>query len=323
MNSASQPDSETIRRLLAVMNPQLRLVRSAALGGGVSSQVTAIETELPGGRAGKLVLRQYGAANLRSDPHVATHEYELLSLLHATGLPVPRPCHADESCTIVPVPCLVTEFIDGEAVTGPTRLKQPLDDFTGQLAGALAQLHRAAFTLADAPYLADAQRIATRKVGARPAFPDESLNEPAVRTALARAWPPRRVNRPVLLHGDYWPGNTLWQHGKLTGVIDWEDAMLGDPLADVGCARMETCMAFGASAAGEFTRHYRALMPDLDLAALPHWDLYAALRHAGRMGEWGLPPGELARLQAGHRDFTALALAQLRAAPARWQSSAD
>ena len=89
------------------------------------------------------------------------------------------------------------------------------------------------------------------------------------------------MNPAVLLHGDYWPGNTLWQRGTLVCVIDWEDAVLGDPLADVANARMELTMAFGPTAAADFTDQYRALVPALDLTALPHWDLYAALATRG------------------------------------------
>jgi aminoglycoside 2''-phosphotransferase len=41
--------------------------------------------------------------------------------------------------------------------------------------------------------------------------------------------------RPVLLHGDLWPSHVLWDRGarRPTGVIDWEDARLGDPAADL------------------------------------------------------------------------------------------
>lgn len=92
-------------------------------------------------------------------------------------------------------------------------------------------------------------------------------------------------------------------------MIDWEDAVFGDPLADVANARMELTMAFGAGAASEFTAQYAELMPSADLTALAQWDLYAALRHSGRMTEWGLSPAARARLQAGHREFTAAALA--------------
>jgi aminoglycoside phosphotransferase (APT) family kinase protein len=43
---------------------------------------------------------------------------------------------------------------------------------------------------------------------------------------------PARFALLSLLHGDYWPDNTLWRDGRLVCVIDWEDAALGDPLAD-------------------------------------------------------------------------------------------
>jgi aminoglycoside phosphotransferase (APT) family kinase protein len=307
----SQPDPAAIRRLLRAIGPGLRLATARPLDGGVSAQVTAIEAARPDGRLERLVLRQYGAADLRSDPHAAAHEYQLLSLLVAAGLPVPRPYLADESGAILPGPFLVIEFIDGKAITEPAQLTQPAIAFTCQLAATLAQLHKAGFTLTDAPYLADIRSVAARKMETWPTSLDEPLSEAAVRAALARTWPPPRVNRPVLLHGDYWPGNALWRDGKLSCVIDWEDAAFGDPLADVGNARMEICMAFGAGAMREFTRQYCTLMPALDLRALPPWDLYAALRHAGRMDGWGLPPADLARLRAGHREFVAVTLGQL------------
>jgi len=295
--------------LLHAIDPSLRLITSRPLAGGVSAQLTAIETQLPSGQVDRLVLRQYGPANLRSDPHVALHEYTLLGLLYGAGLPVPRPRHADESAAIVPAPCLVIEFIDGQTVTDQSQLTAPLTVFTGQLAAALARLHGAAFTLADAPFLADLNGIAARTVQTWPSAPDDSLSETAVREALARIWPPPLLNQPVLLHGDFWPGNALWQDGALVGVIDWEDAVLGDPLHDVANARMEICMAFGASAASEFTRQYRELRPTTDITALRHWDLYAALRHAGRMSEWGLAPRDRDRLEAGHHEFVMTVLA--------------
>ena len=293
------------------MDPSLRLINSSPLAGGVSAQLTAIDAQQPDGRVDRLVLRQYGAANLRTDPHAAVHEYALLSLLHRAGIPVPLPRHADESARIMPVPCLIIEHIDGFPCTEASQLTAPLADVTGQLAGVLAQLHAAAFTLADAPYLADIRAIAARRVETWPSAPDQALSEPAVRTGLARIWPPPLLNQPALLHGDFWPGNVLWRDSTLVGVVDWEDAVLGDPLHDVANARMELCMAFGISAAREFTRQYCELRLTTDMTALRHWDLYASLRHAGRMSEWGLTPGDRKRLEAGHQEFVATALAAL------------
>ena len=256
------------------------------------------------------MLRQYGAANLRSDPRSASHEYELLALLHGAGLPVPRPRYADESRTIFPVPCLVIDFVDAAAVTEPADVTGDGAAFTGELAAALASIHQADVSRSDLPHLRDVADLATTKIGTRPASLDQALDEAAVRAALTRAWPPPHVNEPVVLHGDYWPGNTLWRGGTLVCVIDWEDAVFGDPLADVANARMELAMAFSTAAASGFTRQYAELMPSVNLTALPHWDLYAALRHQGRMTGWGLSAADLARLQAGHREFTSAALAR-------------
>ena len=298
-----------IAQLLRRVDPDLRLVRADALTGGVSAQVTAVRAERPDGSAETLVVRRYGTANLRADPQPASREFRLLSLLSDAGLPVPRPRYADDSGTVLGGPCLVIDFIDGAPVTGPAQLRLPLADFAGQLAAVLARIHQAELTAVQAPYLRSMRDAADERIRMRPEPADLTLSEPAVRAALDRIWPPPPAGQPVLLHGDYWPGNTLWRDGALVCVLDWEDAALGDPVADLANARMELTMVFGAAAADGFTRQYAGLRPELDLCALPHWDLYAALRHAGRMPGWGLPAAELTRLQNGHREFTAAALA--------------
>jgi aminoglycoside phosphotransferase (APT) family kinase protein len=308
---AAQPDPPALQRLLAALDPDLALVSSQPLTGGVSAQVTRIDATAPDGTSLRLVLRQYGPANLRSDPRIAAHEFELLSLLRAASLPVPRPRLADESRSILPVPCLVVDFVDGAPVTEPAQLSIAPLAFAGQLAAVLASLHRAGLTRTHAPYLPDIRDTATPRIGTWPSSLDEARGEGAVRARLAHTWPPRQVNESVVLHGDYWPGNVLWQRGALVSVIDWEDAAVGDPLADLANVRMELTMAFGTAAASDFTRQYRELMPSVDLTALAHWDLYAGLRHAGRMTAWGLSPASLERLTAGHRAFTDAALARL------------
>ncbi|MGC2290100.1 MAG: phosphotransferase, partial [Thermoplasmata archaeon] len=45
--------------------------------------------------------------------------------------------------------------------------------------------------------------------------------------------------RPVLLHNDLWPSHILWDRAvhRPVGVIDWEDARLGDPAFDLTTLR--------------------------------------------------------------------------------------
>lgn len=43
---------------------------------------------------------------------------------------------------------------------------------------------------------------------------------------------PKKLNW-CLLHGDYRPKNLLWLENKITAVIDWEHALIGDPYYDL------------------------------------------------------------------------------------------
>jgi aminoglycoside phosphotransferase (APT) family kinase protein len=310
-----QPSAITpaqLRDVVRAADPDWRAVRAWQLLGGASAQVHGIDIERPDG-GGRLVLRQYGLANLAADPHVALAEYRLLELLHRAGLPVPRPYCADESGAILPGPWLLTEHIDGQTCTDAAALAAFADSgagFTGLLAQALADLHGTGLRAADVPFLPDAGTVVSRRLATAPARSDDALSEPAVRAALAAHWPPPLVNRPVILHGDYWPGNVLWRDGLLAGIIDWEDAMFGDPLADLAVARQELWWFFGPDSARAFTGQYLTLRPDVDTGALPVWDLWGALRPAGKLAGWGLSASQQASMIAAHRQFVAEALGQ-------------
>ncbi|MFZ0545605.1 MAG: aminoglycoside phosphotransferase family protein, partial [Candidatus Promineifilaceae bacterium] len=107
-----------------------------------------------------------------------------------------------------------------------------------------------------------------------------------IETVLSKG-PKGAVNPAGLLHGDFWAGNLLWQNGKLVAVVDWEDAAMGDPLVDLGKARVELVWLFGVEAADRFTEYYRTMMA-IDMANLPYWDLCAVLRLLRLVkGNWG------------------------------------
>ena len=98
-----------------------------------------------------------------------------------------------------------------------------------------------------------------------------------------------------MLHGDYWPGNVLWRNGRLSAVIDWEDAQFGDPLADVANGRMEIMWLFGIDAMERFTNSYRSLTT-IDFTDLPYWDLCTALRPAFKISEFAKNTEDEARM---------------------------
>jgi aminoglycoside phosphotransferase (APT) family kinase protein len=151
------------------------------------------------------------------------------------------------------------------------------------MAAHLARIHSLEGSRPDLAFLPRHEVGCPELSGSRPPQVDRSWEEGRIREALAAAWPLPQRNASVLLHGDYWPGNILWRAGKLVAVIDWEDASVGDPLADLAIGRLDLAWIYGVEAMMAFTKHYIALRA-LDDAALPYWDLCAALRLARLAG---------------------------------------
>jgi aminoglycoside phosphotransferase (APT) family kinase protein len=275
--------------LARAIDPASTLLRCWPLAGGVSAQTVAMELRRGDGRTIQVVVRQHGEADRRRNPDVAAAEFRLLGLLQEAGLPAPRPLYLDRSGEALGTPCIVVEFIAGE--NGRTAASGA--EGARQLADNLAALHRVHWATVDLSFLPEKRCTGMPGEGAAGASTGEQRNP------------------PVLLHGDYWPGNTLWRAGRLVAILDWEDAAVGDPLADVANARLEILWAWGAAAMEAFTRHYRAAMPGVDFTGLPHWDLCAGRRLAPHIGEWGLGREVEERMRQGYRWFVRQAISKM------------
>jgi len=275
-------------RLAAVVrryDPALRLLGATPLEGGVSATVLALEVT-DGGASRRLVLRRHGPNDLAWNPQVATHEFHLLQALRAAGHPVPEPLLLDTACDLLPTPYLLQSFIAGDGSV-------PADPGPA-LAECLAKIH--ALPVADLSFL-------SRRADQVEQLLDVPLADPAlerIRQAVRARWPGPAVG-PRLMHGDFWLGNVIWDRGRIAAVIDWEDAALGDPLADLGHARVELLWTHGAGLVASFTRRYCDLVGVAE-ADLRLWDLVALLDKLPRIGGWGLPPArESVMLAAGLR----------------------
>jgi aminoglycoside phosphotransferase (APT) family kinase protein len=280
------------------IEPRSKLVRTWELTGGVSARVTAFEIERADGRTERLVVRRHGARDLNRNPQIAADEFRLLQLLEAAGLPVPRPRLLDPRGEIFSTPCLVVDYVEGEP--GPAAVDAA--ELISELARVLAEIHRVGST-AGVSFLPE-RGLADTTVPV-------SAEEGRIREFLGSARPLPRRNRPALLHGDFWPGNTLWKDGRLVAVVDWEDAAVGDPLADVANARLELLWALGLEAMDDFTRRYESAVTGVDFTDLPYWDLWADLRLAGRTAEWGLDEATERAMRAKHEAFVAQAFDKL------------
>jgi aminoglycoside phosphotransferase (APT) family kinase protein len=297
---------EKFQQVAKRIDAQAKLLRAWELKGGISAQVTALEIERLDGQIEKMIVRQHGAADRAENPNIAADEFKLLQHLNAVGLAVPKPYLTDASCDIFDIPYIVIEFIEGETDFAPASL----DDALRQLAAHLVHIHRV--DAAPLTFLPDEEQKYSDRLHHPPAKLDTSLSEGRIREALVSVWPLPHYNPLTLLHGDYWPGNVLWKNGQVAAIIDWEDAAIGDPLADLGNMRMELLWTFGVEAMEQFTQHYQA-MNALDFTNLPYWDLCAALRPASKISEWAGDGVTEKRMRDGHHHFITQAFAKLAA----------
>jgi aminoglycoside phosphotransferase (APT) family kinase protein len=308
-------DAPKLEYLTQTNSPGSRLLRAWPLNGGISARMTAFEIEQPDGRTKRWIVREPGEGTLRQNPAATADEFKLLQTLSAAGLPVPMPHSLDESGEILSTPYLVVEYIEGTPVIALADLDDPLFQLAAQLAEIHA-LHRSGVDLSFLPR--QAERLA-QSAAARSSTLNDAMEEGWIRKTLEPVWPLPPAEEPVLLHGDFWPGNVLCREGRIAAVIDWEEAQLGDPLYDVAISRLDILWAFGMDAMHDFTARYRATT-GIDAVNLPYWDLFAALRPVHNIEEWATGWAALGRkditeetMRDGHHRFVAQAFEKLQA----------
>ncbi|WP_242020895.1 phosphotransferase family protein [Cytobacillus oceanisediminis] len=173
-------------------------------------------------------------------------------------------------------PCLVIEFIEGTTEI-PAEMEK---GYLELLAVELAKIHRLDISKYNLTFLPRKEEMFAEML-------EKVDADDAVLEALKSVFPLPERNTDVLLHGDYWPGNILWSDGKIVSIIDWEDAWIGDPLADLANGRLEILFQLGKDAMIYFTEQYKSVMTKVDYSNLPYWDLWAALR-LSKFTEWEL-----------------------------------
>ncbi|HET9204638.1 MAG TPA: phosphotransferase family protein [Burkholderiaceae bacterium] len=170
----------------------------------------------------------------------------LLRALHATGLPVPDVPWAGDDDTWFGTPFVMMAFLPGLPffVWQPDarfdRAPHAVAPLWEQCIDALVRLHRFDWQR----HLPDWERPTalhdeiTRwdRILAKAPEPVWASAGQRVRERLLECMPASPA--PGLVHGDYQPGNVLYEQGRLMGVIDWELASIGSPLLDVGWLMM-------------------------------------------------------------------------------------
>ena len=194
-----------------------------------------------------VVLRRPPPGPLPPSAHDVLREFRVLSALVGSAVPVPRPLVACDDPAVLGAPFYLMEALDGDAIRfvlppsledAPPEWRRAIGE---QLVDALAALHTtdpAQVGLAELGrprgYLARQLRRWSGQLDYARVRPVPDLDE--VTAWLEGRLPPD--DGPVsIVHGDYKLDNAIFSHRappRLLGVVDWELATLGDPLADLG-----------------------------------------------------------------------------------------
>jgi len=318
----SSPSFTILKAVVQQVDPAWELLGADTLSGGISANVWRLTVQQSVSAPEQWIMRWHDGHEDTHHSSIVEREYHLIDHLNSLGLPVPNPIQLDTSSEIVTAPFLILKFVEGETNFSTDLVAQRIRPS----AETLAAIHRVPLSHELLALLPRQLERIDYLFSHQPDQFDEAVLKKQLLDLLMTVWPLPQTNLDVLLHGDFWPGNWLWNDGRLVAVIDWEDAALGDPLYDLAIARLEMVFTFGLGAMDAFTAvyldaftaAYPAAMPGIDLENLPYWDLVASLRPLGNFSKWapgwidvGRPDITEETMRAAHQAFTEQALWKL------------
>jgi len=217
------------------------VISARALRGGMSSAVHLVTVQTAGRQRRQAVLRRY--VRPEDEPGIAGREARALRFAGSIGVPTPRLLAVDPDGTRAGVPAVLMSRLAGRITWRPS----DLDAWLARTAEVLALIHAAP------PPPPGTIRGFTPEVPAS--------YQPPAWARYPRVWQrsadifcgPAPGQPAVPLHGDFHPGNVLWQRGRVSGVVDWQAASIGPAVTDVAHCRVNL-LTFGPAVAERFTR---------------------------------------------------------------------
>ncbi|KOX49422.1 MULTISPECIES: phosphotransferase family protein [Streptomyces] len=189
------------------------------------------------------VVRRPPLGHVLATAHDMRREHRVISALHPTDVPVPRPVLLCEDEEVLGAPFYVMEFVEGTpyrtaeqlAPLGPGRTRAAVLNLVDTLVG-LHAVDPAEVGLADfgrpEGFLDRQLRRWAKQLDASRDRDLAGIDE--LHATLGRKLP--RSPAPTVVHGDYRLDNVLigGEDDEIRAILDWEMSTLGDPLTDLG-----------------------------------------------------------------------------------------
>jgi aminoglycoside phosphotransferase (APT) family kinase protein len=261
-------------RLVAAVLPGGRPAGVHRLKGGVVSSTHRIDVSTASGGWAAVVVRRFDRGRPWYADDLLRREWAVLERLRETPVPAPEPLLLDLAGEYLGSPTLVLSCLPGRPAIAHSEPR-----WCRRLAEGLALIHQQSPWGEPDPELVDWQGSAPGEVQRGDRRADRIFEA----LAPLRA---QMVGEPkVFAHYDFHPGNTLWQQGRLTGVVDWLSAASGWAGADVAYGKLDLTLQLGPEAGDRFAAAYSAVVGrPLEHAAA--WDATAALRALPSLAPW-------------------------------------
>jgi aminoglycoside phosphotransferase (APT) family kinase protein len=209
-------------------------------------------------RSGDYVLRRKPFGQLLPSAHAVDREYRLISALHPLGFPVPKPYALCSDPEVIGAVFYVMALANGRSY--PDGALAGFDatarrSMYERLVDALADLHNIDPGAANLSDFGKPGNYFERQVARWTRQYRDSQTDDLPEMERLIEWLPATLpmqSRTSIVHGDYRIDNVLFDQGRLTAVLDWELATLGDPVADFSYLAMQWMMPAdgGAGLAG-------------------------------------------------------------------------
>lgn len=233
-----------------------------------------------------IMLMQAQAGQLESDLQA---EFRILSTLPDLGVRAPRALWLDPDGNRLGAPALIMERIPGTTDILALRAAEPAvrnraiaEDF----ARCAAELHRADWQGSGLafPSVPTCESAAGEQVAVWEAQFLKHRMEPHPIIMDAFGWLKSHLpvaSRIAVVHGDFRFGNFLYQDDRITALLDWEMAHLGDPVEDIAWAYRALWTPEAHLPLPDFVALYEkcsgiAVHPD----TLLFWRLFGEIKHA-------------------------------------------
>ena len=240
---------------------------------GRSRLIWVVRPSATPGRA--LLLRaETGLGPFAGTEFTLAREASVLRALAGTGVPVPA-VHGAQAGHVLMDLLPGTVEIDLADDAGRTTMTA--------YCTALATLHRLDPAVVPLPRPASAADHALLDLAAHQRSYRLGPPNRAAEEAFDRlhATAPAEATRTSLLHGDAGPGNFLHSGGRITGLIDWEMAHVGDPMDDLAWLWFRKCFLRGDADLPYWYARYGELSGEpVDLRRIGYYRVQVLVRAA-------------------------------------------